>query len=239
MSTNTTTERAVRAEPATSDRPRGMSRSVGLLGFWSAILSAISSIGWPITMGIQNAISPIPVGISAEAFRPIHMLKLYPSLLLALAFIVLMVCIHLYAPEEKKVWSLIALAIGVVYATMATINYQIQLVSVQHNLLSGESAGMEMFVQSNFRSVFTALATSYVYMCVAMVFAAPVFGGGRIERWIRWIFLAMAPVALAQLAWSVFDLSPWVISVGAIWVVGAPIAFTLLAVLFKRSGRES
>lgn len=89
-----------------------------------------------------------------------------------------MACVHRYAREEKKIWSLIALAIGIVYATMATINYQIQLVSVQHSLLSGRTEGMEMFVQSSPRSIFVALATSYVYMCVAMVFAAPLFEGG-------------------------------------------------------------
>jgi hypothetical protein len=44
---------------------------------------------------------------------------------------------------------------------------------------------------------------------------------------------------VAQLAWSLFDLSAWVVGVGVIWIIGAPLAFALLAVLFRRAGRAA
>lgn len=219
------------------------SRSVSQLGFWSASLSAALSAGWSIAMVVQNAIQPVPAWRGArayaDAYDPIHQLSFYPSLFLALTFVVLLSCLHRYAPEDKKVWSLSALALGVLYATMASVNYQIQLVAVRPSLMRGESAGLEMLVQANPHSIFIALANSYAYMCLAMLFAAPIFEGGRLERWIRRLFLAQGPVAVAQLAWSLLDLSMVVMVVGAIWVVGAPFAFVLLAVLFRRIGRAT
>ena len=42
-----------------------------------------------------------------------------------------------------------------------------------------------MFVMGNSHSIFWALMLDYVFMNLAMLFAAPVFGGGKLERWIR------------------------------------------------------
>lgn len=140
-------------------------------------------------MVVQNSVAPMPAWRGAVAyvseFTPIHQLIFWPSLLLAPAFVALMACIHMYSPEERKVWSLTGLAVGVVYAAMASINYNIQLVAVRQSLLARESAGLEMFVQANPHSIFMSLANSYVYMCLAMFFSGQVFSDSGLERWRR------------------------------------------------------
>jgi hypothetical protein len=208
---------------------------------WSAILSAVFSVAFTIAALL---IAPLPewrgVRAYAQTFKPIDQLSAYPSLFLAATFTVVMACIYIYASEEKKIFGLVGLAFGILYATMATINYSIQLVAVRQSLLSGETAGMEMFPMSqNTHSIFFALMNSYVYMCLAMFFAAFVFEGGRFERWTRWLFFAMGPVALIQLGWSLFDVSSPILLVpmALMWNIGFPVAFAFLAVLFKRAGR--
>lgn len=219
-------------------------KPVNTLGFWAAILTALLSVAWVFAMfGVQQIVAPMPEWRGAAAyagdFRPLHLLNLYPSLFLALTFLVLMACIHLHAPSDKKVWSLIALLMAVVYATMASINYNIQLVAVRWSLLSGESEGMAMFPQANPHSIFWALANAYVYMCLAMLFAAPVFAGGGLERWIRRLLIGAGLVAPAQLAVTVFDLSGALMLVaGPLWFIGLPAVSVLLAVLFRRGARS-
>lgn len=216
---------------------------VRVIGFWAAILTAVLSVAWVFAMfGVQQIVAPIPEWRGAAAytddFRPLHLLNLYPSLFLALTFLVLMACIHLYAPSEKKVWSLIALLMATVYATMASINYNIQLVAVRWSLLSGESEGVAMFPQANPHSIFWALANAYVYMCLAMLFAAPVFAGGGVERWIRRLLTAAGLVGPVQLAVTVFDLSgAFMLVAGPLWIIGLPVVSVLLALFFRRAAR--
>jgi hypothetical protein len=163
----------------------------------------------------------------------------YPSLLLALSYIVLMACVHRFAPEEAKIWSLIALSIGIVYATMASINYNIQAVAVRMSLQAGQTAGIEMWIPDNLNGIFNALANSYVYMALSMISAGFIFQGGRLERWIRGLFLAQVITAVGQIGHSMFDWSMTIfIASSMVWVIGSPIAFVLLALLFRRRGRD-
>ena len=94
----------------------GASTSAALkqMGFWSAILATVFSIGYGlavIVMIIASASTATAApgwrGVEAyiASFQSIQMLPLIPSLLLAPTFVVLMVCIHSYAPNAKKIWS--------------------------------------------------------------------------------------------------------------------------------------
>jgi hypothetical protein len=222
------------------ERAPYLPRAVSELGFWSAILTGILSAAWAVFFGLQNAVSPIPQLGGAAAyvreFERIHMLNLYPSILLPVPFIILMASIYIYASEDKKIWGVIAVAMSVLYGTMASINYYIQLVSVQQSLLAGESAGLDMFVQSNPRAIFAALANSYVYNSLAMCFAAPIFQGGGLERGLRWIFSSMGAVALIQVAYALLELPLLVAApAGIAWAIGVPVACGLLAILFRRA----
>jgi hypothetical protein len=171
----------------------------------------------------------------ARAFSPLRILYVYPSLLLALTLIVLMACIYRWAPEDKKIWGLIGLCLAIVYAAMASINYNIQAVAVNGSLAAGETAGIAMLLPDRPHAVFEALANSYVYMALAMVFSAFAFSGSRLQAWIRWVFLAQIVTVVGQVGWSMFGLHATVfIATSLVWVAGAPISFALLALLFKR-----
>jgi hypothetical protein len=210
------------------------------LGFWSAVVSAICSVLWFITFSLKDVLAPIPAWTDlqqyASAFSPMRLLYVYPSLLLPLSFIAFLVCIHFSIAEEKRFWSLIALSFGIVYAVMASINYNIQVVAVRQSLAAGETSGIAMFIPDNPHSVFTALANSYVYMALSMAVVGFVFENNGLQRWIRWIFFAQILTVLGQIGWTMFGLSFNIFMITSlVWIIGAPVAFVLVGILFIRS----
>lgn len=166
---------------------RSVPRSVSQVGFWSAVLATLFSIGYGITLIVTmismsataTGTSPGWRGIESfvASFQPIQMLSLIPSLLLAPTFVVLMVSLHYYASPDKKIWSHLGVAFALIYAAMASINYLLQLTVVRLSIVNKEIDGLAMFVMGNPHSIFWALASAYIFMNLAMLFAAPVFGG--------------------------------------------------------------
>src|SRR5512144_2464534 len=88
------------------------------IGFWSALATTLFGFGYGLAV-ILMIISNLSSGEAASgwqgiaayqaAFRPILMVPLYPSLLLAPVFATLMVCVHYYTKPAKRIWSHIAL----------------------------------------------------------------------------------------------------------------------------------
>ncbi|HKZ83713.1 MAG TPA: hypothetical protein VJ793_08655 [Anaerolineae bacterium] len=225
--------------------PRSISvpQVVSQVGFWSAILSGIFAFGWFAGMVVQTILSPpepwTGIDAFARSFRFIQMLNFIPSLPLASAFLVLMVCVYFYASEEKKIWGLLGLAFTIVYSVMASINYLIQLLVVRQSLALGETEGLGLFAHGNTHSVFWALASSYAYMSLAMLFAAWVFGSNGLERWVHWLFIIVGVTAPFQFVGVIFELGLLVgAPAGLIWSIATPLACFLLAVLFKRAERK-
>jgi len=149
-----------------------------------------------------------------------------------------MVSIHYYARDDQKIWSQLGLAFAIVYAAMASINYIVQLTVVRLSILNRETDGLAMFVMGNPHSIFWALASAYIFMNLAMLFAAPVFEGGKLERWIRWLFLANGASVVITIFGIVVD-SPAIYLLGSLvpWCVIFSGATVLLAVLFRRVGQ--
>ena len=209
------------------------------LGLWSAILSAAFAIIWFITFNMQDVFQTVPdwknLKDYAEAFNISRLTLIYPSLLLALTYLIMLACTHRVLPEDKKIWGLIALSIGIIYAVMASINYNIQAVSVRQSLAAGEINGIEMFIPDNTHSIYNALANSYVYMAISMFFASFIFEKGKLEKWIRGILMVQIVSAIGQIGYSMIDISETIfIATSMIWVIGAPASFILIAIWFKR-----
>ena len=224
--------------------------SVNQIGFWSAVLATLFSIGYGISViammiSALATVTETPSGWSGiesfvASFQPIQMLPLIPSLLLAPTFIVLMVSIHYYAAPDKRIWSHLGIEFALIYAVMASINYITQLTIVRLSILNNETDGLAMFVMGNSHSTFWALASAYAFMNLAMLFAAPVFYGGSLERTIRWLFYANGATAVVTVFGVVVD-SPPIYLLGSLfpWCVIFSLTTFLLAIMFKRIGRTA
>jgi hypothetical protein len=123
---------------------------------------------------------------------------------------------------------------------MASINYLIQFVVVRPSILQGEAEGLGLFVMGNPHAIFTALATSYAYQSLGMLFAAWALGGGKLERWIRWLFVAVGVTVPFQLGYSL-GFVPMMLGLPVlmVWIVGVPLSCFLLAARFRRAERRT
>jgi Zn-dependent protease len=118
---------------------------------------------------------------------------------------------------------------------MASINYILQLTVVRLSIVNKETDGLAMFVMGNSHSIFWALASAYIFMNLAMLFVAPVFDGGRLERWIRWLFIANGASVIVSIFGVVVDSPAIYLLVSLVpWCIIFSLATALVAVLFKR-----
>lgn len=114
------------------------SSSLRHLGFWSALLTAIFSSIFSISgfLALFKIISfPIDPIIPDGA-----------SLILAIAFVVMMVSIHHSVPIERSHWSHIGVVLATLYAALVSIVYFVIVTVVVPLTLHGEVNKVDPFV---------------------------------------------------------------------------------------------
>ncbi len=219
---------------------RGLNLVLKRLGFLSAILTAVFALGF-LVIGIFGTPYTvfIPYPYVPSFFNPIDYIWLYPAFLLAPVFVVLMACIHYYASNEKKIFSLIGLSFALIYATVITTDYFIQWTVVLPSILSGETGSLSLFTQYNHHGLFVALESlGYLMMNLALLFTAVVFSGGRLERAIRWLFIITFVLAIGSfigislLRYEIVVFELIIITINCIMLI---ISGTLLSILFRRN----
>jgi hypothetical protein len=163
-------------------------------------------------------------------------LLLTPSLLLGLAFPILMAALHRLAPDDARAYSQVALVFATIYATLIAMVYFTQLTLVGPRLAAGDVAGIEPFLFVPYRSfLFAVDLLGYSLMSLSTLFAAfalPAGTGARAARGALVANGALIPFLALQMYW------PWLIWGGALWAVTFPTAMILLARLAGRIGES-
>ena len=202
-----------------------MSACTPRIGIWAAYLSVLFAACFSIVALTANFTLLIPsVWVNPFSFAP--------SLLLAWSYLVLMACVLDAASPEHRVWALLGLCFAVLYATMNSIVYFVQLVVVTPLVFQGnpELAGMLAFEPRSFMLCLNALA--YALMSASAFLAAFAFPG-RAQRFVRgamWAHGAIGPIVIAAIFW------PKMSYVGALWIVTFPAMALALAGVFRRAG---
>lgn len=246
--------RRVVAETREADRTN--SRLVMRLGFWSAVLTAVCLLVFlGITLGQGDFLPlnpPTWSGMAAyiSSFNSAQMLWVVPVLVLVPVFVVLMAAVQADAPQERKILAQLALVFAVVYATLESINYGVQLLAVWPSIESGEGQGLGFFAMTNphgFFIVFEALA--YPFQQVGLLFAAFVYTGRGLGRLIRWSLIGASfgsypIVAALTLIISALGLtsSPFLLAAALstdLWAVFLALAAVLLALHFRAGGSDA
>jgi hypothetical protein len=219
-----------------------------LTSILTAIVTAVSmgiGITTPARSGpfctLENCIT-YPYTEAAQ-FVPRDYLWMYPSLLMALLFVVLIVILRHYASPDKQVFSTIALSLAIVSASMLIMDYFIQLAVMQPSFLKGEVEGLSLFSQYNPHSIFIALEDiGYLLMGVSFLFIAPVFvGQQRLGKAIRLLFITSgiltigALIILSILYGSDLEYRYEVASITINWLT-LIIGGVMLSLYFKRAG---
>ncbi len=141
---------------------------------------------------------------------------MFPSFWLALSFVILMISIYHYAPDERKIWGHIALVFSVMYATLNTAVYFLQMTVVLPLTLSGAADKVAFLTFSTPSFIYGLDALGYSLMSLATLFAAFVFAGGRLQRWIQGALTANGLLVLPLLLQQQF---PVAFDVAALWVI--------------------
>jgi hypothetical protein len=228
-------------------------RSPIQVGFWAAILTVVDTVLFAVVGVATPARSgpfcgdlwpcvPAPYTDVAQ-FIPGDYWWLIPGIGLVPLFVVLMASIHAYAPGPMRIFSSIGLAFAVAYPVVIGLDYFVQFAVVIPSLQSGEIEELSLLTQYNPHGLFIAgEALGYLAMSIALLFAAPAFAGGGIERAIRWLFVAGFVLVVAAFIgfWLVGgDLVAFEVSVLSInWIV-LIVAAVLLAIVFRRAGRST
>ncbi len=211
-----------------------MSPAVSKLGSWSAVLASVFSIIYIVGQlgewldllgsggGPENASTPLGL-----------VLLLTPSLFLGTSFAVLMLSVHYYAPEDKKIWSHAGLMFATIYAVLISINYFVQLTLVVPHLLRRDVESIRFLLFVPFDSfLYSVDILGYSFMSLSTLFAAFVFTGAGLERTVRRFLIAnglLLPFIALQ---NYYHPLIWPASLWAITFPGATIS---LALLFRRN----
>jgi len=217
-----------------------LNKMVSRIGFWSAIFTTVWTIGFILAFGYYMSSLPSEwPGIEAfvASFEPIpYIAWLIPCLLLALTFPVMVSCIHYYAPDDKKIWSLLGLVFAVMYGAVLAANYWLLLTLVRESILSGYREGLEWFVIGSPHSITNTIeGIGYGFMGLAAIFVSQVFDGDKLDRWLRWLFIVNGVAGIAGVILGGLGIMTATMISLALWCLTFPVATAMLAILFKRA----
>jgi hypothetical protein len=180
------------------------------LGFWAAALTALMT-----AVAFAIAVTTLPVsGPSCTAdcvgypYRevanlvPHDYIWMYPATLLMGIFVVLLASLHQATPENRRLYSLVALVFGAMAASLLAVDYYIQIAALQPSILKGEFEGVALVTQYNPHGIFIALEElGYLLMSLAFLFAGIAFAHAtRLERAVRWLLMGGALAVFAVYA---------------------------------------
>jgi hypothetical protein len=157
-------------------------------------------------------------------------------LLLMPLIVALMVAVHAWAPAEAKVFSLVALVFAALLAGLTCSVHFVILTVGRHAAFAGP-AWAPLLLSFTWPSVAYALDILAwdVFFALAVLFAAPVFGGSRLAASVRVLLLASGALAIAGLSGVVVG-DMRLRMIGVVGYVGVfPVAALLLATLFHRA----
>ncbi|OQX93031.1 MAG: hypothetical protein B6I17_04635 [Tenericutes bacterium 4572_104] len=219
-----------------------LNKTVNRIGFWSAILTTVWVVWFIVAFGSYMSSLPSEwpgIAAFAASFEPIpYIAWVVPCLLLALTFPAMMSCIHYYASDNKRIWSLLGLVFAVMYGAVLAANYWVLLTLVRESLLGGYTEGLEWFVIGSPHSITNTIeGIGYGFMGLAAVFVSQVFDGDKLKNWLRWLFIVNGVAGIAGVILGGLGIIMATMVSLALWCITFPVATAMVAVLFKRASR--
>lgn len=192
------------------------------IGYYSALLSLIFAIGYAIPQILSSSgILPHP--------KDLFWLFL-PSLFLGPAFLATMVCLH-YMSGKYKIWTALGWSFAIMYCSMVTIVYFVELTVVIPPQLRGDTHKIELLLFDRKSFLMAIDCLGYFFMSLSTLFAAFAFRHHRnkwLYRGMLWNGLLMPILILAYFY-------PEFYYVGAIWIFTFPLAMINAAKYFRHA----
>jgi hypothetical protein len=234
---------ATRPEPGLSPTPDLMTGSIGrservtirAAGFWAAVLALTGAIGYVLSVPLQITSVLSPTQDSVVAF--------VSSLAIAPSFLVAVVALHYTVRPEKRFWTHVAVQLASIYATLACVNYVVQLATVLpagYSWTFTDQAGtlgpLSVLNQTPHSLMWDVDGLAYIFLNLSTLFAARAFELHGPQRVIRRVFLANASITpLFAIAYFWPHFSVLILLLGGIpWSITVPASMLALATYFRR-----
>ena len=228
-------------------------KTISTVGFYSAVATTLLTL---VTFIIAILTPPLggpycaggcysyPYSDIAARF-PRDYIWMYPAILLSLVYYVLMVSIHYFAPNERKLFSQIGLSFALISTATFFIDYFLQVSVIQPSLVQGEMDGIALLSQFNAHGIFIVLEEiGFFMMSLSMLCMAPVFvGKTKAEKAIRWLFSScFVLTTIAFILYSVFygiqrEYRFEVAAISINWLT-LIVSGILLSIVFRRALKE-
>lgn len=185
----------------------------------------------PLTLGLLSLKSPLdPIG---EPYFTIMELLI---VLMAPCMLVSMVVVHYYASPKSRVYSLAALSF-MVLVTGLTSCIHFSMMTVGHQFEATGLTWVPLLFSFKWPSVIYALDILAwdIFFPLSMLFAAPVFTGGKLEESVRILMILSAILCFAGLIGvPLADMNYRNIGIIGYTVVAA-VAFLFVGIIFGRT----
>jgi hypothetical protein len=168
------------------------------LGFYAAILIALLTIGTFIVAYLTPPLSgPYCVGgcydypyTDSSSRFPRDYYWMYSAMLSFLVFAMLLVCIHLRARQDRKVFSVLGLIFGLFGSAVLIVDFFVQVSVIPQSLSKGENEGIALISQFNPHGLFIILEElGYILIAFSFLAFAPTFPGRGLQKAIRYTLI--------------------------------------------------
>jgi len=196
--------------------------NVRRIGQWSAALAVLFGIGYSVPQ-IFSSLHLIP--------HPNDLFWLFlPSLFLAPAFLIVMICLDFSVADKAKIWTRIGWAFAAVYCTLVTIVYFSQLTVVLPAELKGDIDNNNLLLFESKTFLMAVDCLGYFFMSLSTFFAAFAFRSDEQHKWLYRGLLwngSLMPVLVLAFFYPVFYY------VGALWMISFPLAMINALKMFR------
>jgi hypothetical protein len=128
------------------------------------------------------------------------------SIMIAPSFLIVLCCILFVKNEQKRLWIVLSIVFGIIYAVYCMVNYYLQLTFVRVNdmMLNEEIIKAFRFVPGS--ALFAQDMLGYSFLCISCLFLFPAFKDGVLEKYIR-IGLIINGIMFLDFGQTVVDLN--------------------------------
>jgi len=205
-------------------------RRLGRTAAW-AVFFLLIAYAVTLVLGLLSLESPAdPIGDPYFSLLELLIVAMAPLM------VIVMVAVHAYASRETRAYSLTALAFMTILAGI-TCSVHFVILTVSRQIGSAGFPWASFLFSFEWPSVVYALDILAwdVFFALSMLFAAPVFRTGRLERTVRILMIASGVLSLIGLIGvPLGDMS--LRNIGILgYVGGSLIVFPLLAIVFGRA----
>ncbi|MGE0089356.1 MAG: hypothetical protein AB7S50_07765 [Bacteroidales bacterium] len=223
---------------------------INKFGFYISILLSVLTLGTFIVAFLTPPLSgPFCQGncfeypyLDITSRWPRDYIWMFPAMILTLVYIIFFACIHYFAEEKRKLFSLIALIFASFSGLILITDYFIQISVIQPSLINGETDGISILTQYNPHGLFIVLEElGYILMAISFLFIAFAFAKtSKAEKAVRWVFITgflLSVISLLIVCYTLGIKREYIFEIVIItidWFV-LIIAGSLIARVFKRN----